>query len=136
MNINLFFNDKKANANYVSAVIGLFVIMLFVTMFIYIFPIFKRQQTLDTFARELVRCCEIDGTIDQEANIRRLSQMTGITPNINFDYDSYRGTHKVQLNHNIKVELSDTYYVYITTFARYPIDLRSIAYGKSEVYYK
>lgn len=138
-NIKKFINDKKGatGATYIELVISLYIFIILFIGAIMVMPIFSRQQDLDNFAKTILRQAEIDGTVDQNTCYRYLTGVYNITPNIIWEWDKYQGSKKVQLNHSIKVTLEDTYVFDVGGVLRpLNIPLKSIAYGKSEVYWK
>lgn len=128
--------NKKGEA-YIDFTISFYIIMIAFIIIICVMPIFSRQQDLDTFAKTLVRQAEIDGTVEQDECYNYLCEVYNIKPSIDWSYDSYKGTKKVQLNKQIKVELETTFLFNVGgVLKKIEIPLKSIAYGKSEVYWK
>lgn len=134
-NIKRFIYDKTAESH-LSFTIMFYVMMITFVVAITILPIFSKQHDLDNFAKSLIRQAEIDGSVEQNELYSYLCNVYGITPKINWDYDSYDGK-KVQLNRRIKVTLQDTYIFDMGSVLKsITVPLTAVAYGKSEVYWK
>lgn len=120
---------------YLDVAIGMFCIMLVVTLALTLFPVFLKKQQLDTFADEIVRQAEIIGSTDVGSRITQLKEETGLDPDIRWECDYFSG-NRVQLNGDITVTLTDRVDIGFFVFGSFPIELKAKATGKSEVYYK
>lgn len=135
--INKFIKNKKGNATYTSLTISIYIVLILFIGIIFIIPVFHRQQLLDTFAKTIVRQAEIDGTVDQTSTYNYLCAKYNITPIINWEWDKYKSSKKVQLNDKIEVTLTDVYVYPIGGILKsLTIPLTAKATGKSEVYWK
>ena len=127
--------EKRGDIFSVEMLLSLFVVFVGFSALLIFLPYFHHQQKLDSFARELVRSCEIEGSVSQESYISRLKQRLSINPTVTFEYSGYKSTKKVQLNGQIKVIARDNFRLNNILF-HLDIPMVSVATGKSEVYYK
>ena len=134
--IFLMIKNKKAET-YFSFSLSFFIIMIIFIAIMMAMPIFAKQQDLDNFAKTMLRQAEIDGTVEQDELYKYLCDMYNMTPNIDWEWDKYKNSKKVQLNHHIKVKLETNFLFNVGgVLKQITIPLNSIAYGKSEVYWK
>lgn len=134
--IKNFINNKKAET-YFSFSITFFIIMIVFIAIMLALPIFKKQQDLDNFAKTMIRQAEIDGTVEQDELYDYLCNMYNITPLINWEYEEYNNSKRVQLNHHIKITLQNDFVFDVGgVLNQITIPLQAVAYGKSEVYWK
>lgn len=115
--------------------IGILCLMLVIAFAVSFLPVFSAKQQLDIFATEIVRQAEIVGGTNVSDRITDMKVQTGRNPQIRWDCDYYSGS-KVQLNGDIEVTLTDTVDIGFFIFGSWPIEIRAMATGKSEVYYK
>lgn len=120
---------------YIDTIIGIFSLMLILALAMVVFPIFLQKQQLNTFANELVRQAEITGTTNQSVRIAELKAKTGLDPTITWDCDYLSGS-RIQLNCDINVTLKQKADLGFFIFGSFPIELKAIGSGKSEVYFK
>ncbi len=120
---------------YIDYAIGIFCIMMVVAFVVTFLPVFTVKQSLDTFANEIVREAEIKGSTSVSTRIDTMKDQTGLDPTITWECTYFSGT-KVQLNGDIKVTLEETVDIGFFSFGSFPVALKSVATGKSEVYYK
>lgn len=130
-----FIKEKRGDIFSVEMLLSLFVIFLGFSTLLVFLPYFHHQQKLDSFARELVRSCEIEGTVSQDAYINKLKQKLSINPEVTFEYSGYKSSKRVQLNGQIKVYARDNFKLR-NSFISINIPMVSVATGKSEIYYK
>ena len=131
-----FIKNKKAET-YFSLTLSFFIIMIIFIAFLMALPIFTKKQDLDRFAKTILRQAEIDGTVDQDELYSYLCDMYKMTPNINWEWDKYKNSKRVQLNHQIKVELETDFLFDVGgVLHQIVVPLKSVAFGKSEVYWK
>lgn len=137
--MNNFFSiikDKRAET-YFSLTISFFIIMIVFIAILMALPIFTKKQDLDRFAKTLIRQAEIDGTVEQDELYSYLSNMYNMTPDIDWEWEKFKNSKKVQLNHYIKVELETDFLFDVGgVLHQIVVPLKSVAYGKSEVYWK
>jgi hypothetical protein len=122
-------------SRWVLTLLGILCLMLVVAFATALFPVFTTKQQLDIFATEIVREAEIKGSTSVDSRISDMRTQTGLDPNIYWDCDYYSG-HKVQLNGDIEVLLTDTVNIGFFIFGPFPVEIQAKATGKSEVYYK
>ena len=131
-----FIKNKRAET-YFSLTLSFFIIMIVFIAILMALPIFTKKQDLDRFAKTILRQAEIDGTVEQDECYRYLCDMYNMTPNIDWEWDKYNNSKKVQLNHHIKVELETDFLFDVGgVLHQITVPLKSVAYGKSEVYWK
>lgn len=134
--MNNFIKNKKGET-YFSLSISFFIIVVVFVAMILIMPIFTKKQDLDHFANTMLRQAEIDGTVEQDDLYNYLCNIYGFSPMINWEWDRYNGTEKVQLNKSIKITLESEYKYDVGGFLhQITIPLKTVRYGKSEVYWK
>lgn len=126
---------SKRGEGYLDVAVGILCLLLVVAFAVALLPVFTTKQQLDIFATEIVREAEIKGSTSVESRISDMREQTGLDPDIRWDCDYYSG-QKVQLNGDIEVILTDTVDIGFFIFGSFPIELRTKATGKSEVYYK
>ena len=129
-------NNKRAET-YFSLTISIFIIMITFIAILMFLPIFTKKQDLDRFAKTILRQAEIDGTVEQDELYSYLCNMYNMTPDIDWEWEKYKNSKKVQLNHHIKVELETDFLFDVGgVLHQIVVPLKSVAYGKSEVYWK
>ena len=134
--INKLLKHKKAESQF-SLLISFMIIMTTFVAILLVLPIFTKKQDLDHFANTILRQAEIDGTVDQTSTYNYLCNIYNIRPTITWEWDKYNNSKRVQLNRRIKVTLEDEYlYDVGGVLHQIRIPLKSVAYGKSEVYWK
>ena len=135
----MFFNILKDNKGetYISFGITFYILIITFVGIMLAMPIFAKQQDLDSFAKTILRQAEIDGTVDQDDCYNYLSDMYHMTPLIEWEWEKYEGTKRVQLNKSIKVTLKSEFLFDVGgVLHQISIPLNAVAYGKSEVYWK
>ncbi len=124
---------SKKGEGYIDVVIIVFVVMLFISLTINVLPVFITKHQLNTFATELMREAEIVGKVGSETNVRAndLKEELGINPSVNWSR-----TGNIQLNEEFNLTLTMEENIGFFNFGSFPIQLKSKASGKSEVYWK
>ncbi|MBR1453084.1 MAG: DUF4320 family protein [Lachnospiraceae bacterium] len=130
-----FLKEKRGDIFSVETLLSLLIMFLGFSSLLIILPYFHHQQKLDSFARELVRSCEVDGSVSQASYISYLKQRLSINPEVTFEYHGLNSSKKVQLNDEIKVIARDNFKIQ-NKFISINIPMVSVATGKSEIYYK
>ena len=123
--------DKKGSAH-IGAVIGFFILMIALALFMALSPVFMAKANLDYYANELVREAEISGYVGSSTTgkrLQRLNQIKGLNPTVKW---SRYG--KVNIGEEVTVTVSTT--VVVNLFGQWNFELQSSATGKSEVFYK
>ena len=133
--IKRFLCNKKGEA-YISLSVSIWIIIIIFVTISYMLPIFIKQQYLDRFCKTICRQAELDGSVEQDEIYEELCEIYNIRPNITWEWDRYKGTKRVQLNHYIRVMLEDEYIFDVGIFTRLTIPINSKAEGKSEIYWK
>ena len=126
---------SRRGEGYIDIAVGIFCLMLVIAFAVRLLPVFTAKQQLDLFAAEIVREAEITGSSNVSNRISTMQTQTGLDPDIDWDCDYLEG-HKVQLNGEIAVELTDTVNIGFFIFGSWPVEIRAKATGRSEVYYK
>jgi hypothetical protein len=123
-------NRGDGVVQYAAFIIGAFVV---IALFLKVAPVFVQKQQLDTFANEVCRTAAISGRVGDETNKRtqELKQQTNLSPDI-----SWSSAGNVQLGQTVTVTLKTTYDIGFGGLGSYPVQLKSEASGKSEVYWK
>ncbi len=124
--------DKKGEG-YIDVIVMVFILVLILALVIKVYPVFVAKSKLDTFASELVRVAEIEGTINEKVQNRyeELAEELKMRPSI-----EWNTTGNVQIGDDISIKVFFTYKMGFFEFGNLPIDLESRASGKSEVYWK
>lgn len=125
---------NRRGEGYVDVVVIVLAAMLCLALVVKVAPVFVAKGHLDTFASELVREAEIAGQVGSETNTRanELKKQMGIDPAI-----SWSVSGKVQLDGDITVTCTMTVNIGLFgDFGSFPIELKAVASGKSEVYWK
>ena len=130
-----FLKEKRGDVFSVEMLLSLLIIFLGFSSLLIFLPYFHHQQKLDAFARELVRSCEVDGSVSQTSYISYLKERLSINPEVTFEYEGWKSSKKVQLNKEIKVIARDNFKIK-NKFIELNIPMVSVATGKSEIYYK
>jgi len=126
-------NDRRGEG-YTDVAVLLLAAMLCIALIVKVAPVFIAKSHLDTFASELVRTAEVAGRVGGETTARAnaLRSQLGIAPDI-----SWSRTGNIQLDEDITVTCTMTADIGLWgDFGSFPISLRSVASGKSEVYFK
>lgn len=126
---------NQAGEGYIDVMIFMLVIMIVITFFLNLLPIFTTKYNLDMFAAEVVRAAEITGSTTSGAVNSTIANMrgnTGISPTIIWE----RGGAQVQLGNEISLRLETRVHLSLFGVGSFPIILRSRSSGTSEVYYK
>lgn len=124
----------ESGEGYIDIIVIVLCIMLVVALAVKVLPVFIEKNQLDVFASELCREAEIAGRVGSETTIRTevLKENTGLDPEI-----IWSKTGKIQLNEEFTVTVSiKTDIGLFGSFGSFPITLKALATGKSEVYWK
>ena len=127
--------QEQKGEGYFDVVIGILCLMFVVAFGISFLPIFQKKQQLDLFATELVREAEIRGSTEVADRIEALKEQTGLNPKIQWECEYYKN-HTVQLNHEIRVLVTEQVKIGMFGFRSFSIEIQAKAIGHSEVYYK
>lgn len=125
---------SKSGEGYIDVVVTVVIVMLLVALVVRVFPVFITKIQLDNFADELVREAEVSGCVGSQTTARyeRLAEKTGIHPDV-----TWSTTGKIQLNHEVTVTVTaERDLGLFAGLGSFPIELKSTATGKSEVYWK
>lgn len=129
---------EKRGEGYIDTVVIVISAMLVIAFAVKVFPVFVAKNQLNTYANEVMRTAEISGRVGTELSIKteNLKEQTGISPAISWQANYISGTNKVQLNDEITVTVTKTVDIGFFSFGSFPIELKSKATGRSEVYWK
>lgn len=124
---------SKRGEGYLDMVLILLVVMLVIALAVKVLPVFMAKNDLNTFANELARVAEIEGSIGSKTTEKanELKTTMSIEPTIEWSKSG-----KIQLNDEFSVTVSFVVDIGFFEFGSFPITLTSKATGKSEVYYK
>jgi len=140
-----FLKEEKGSSQVVSLMIILPVILAITITFLFMFPVFTTQQTLNAEAKAIAHVAEVTGQVGDEVNaeIIRLQTASGITiDNIEWDTTWLDSTNKtMQLRTPFTVTLTKNVEIPIinpglTGSGTVTVTLHASAGGISEVYYK
>lgn len=109
-------------------------IVFLVMFYLKVSPVFLQKQKLDTYASELCRVAEISGRIGTETTekAQKLNEDMGFAPKI-----EWSKTGNIQLNDTVTVTCTITYDLGLFGgVGSFPVTLRGVASGQSEVYWK
>ncbi|MCI4874971.1 DUF4320 family protein [Clostridioides difficile] len=136
-------NVLKNNHGFWDLALGtpiiLFIIFLIIAFAINALPVFTTKYQLDQFSSSLMREVELTGEINEniDKRVQTLKEQTGVEPDeIKWDTTYINGTHKIQINEEIKLTLKKTVDIGFFEFGSIPIDIPSKATGRSEQYWK
>ncbi|OSA94597.1 UNVERIFIED_ORG: hypothetical protein B2H93_08035 [Clostridium botulinum] len=129
---------EKKGEGYIDTVVIVIAAIMVISFAVKVFPIFVVKNQLNNYANEVMRTAEISGGIGTEVSVKEesLKEQTGINPTISWQADYISGTNKVQLNDEITVIVTKTVDIGFFSFGSFPIELKSKATGRSEVYWK
>jgi hypothetical protein len=124
--------DKRGEG-YIDAVVILLVALLVIALGMKVFPVFVAKNELNTFANELARVAEIEGSIGSVTNNKanELEALMKINPTI-----TWSTSGRVQLNDEFTVTVMRVVDIGFFEFGSFPITLTAKASGRSEVYWK
>ncbi|MDL2233850.1 DUF4320 family protein [Ruminococcaceae bacterium OttesenSCG-928-L11] len=125
---------NRRGEGYIDVAVVVLVAMLCLALVVRVSPVFVAKNHLDAFASELVREAEIAGRVGSETTARanELKSQMGITPTV-----SWSRTGNIQLDGDITVTCTITVNIGLFgDFGSFPIELKAVASGKSEVYWK
>ena len=125
---------NKSGEGYIDVCVLVLCVMLVLALCVKVLPVFVVKQQLDTFATELAREAEIAGEIGSATSRRErvLREKTGISPVVRWSTNG-----AIQLNEEFTVTVTHKVELGLFgSFGSFPIDLRAVAAGKSEVYHK
>ena len=128
----------KSGEGYIDTVVIVMVAMLVIAFAVKVFPVYIVKNQLNTFADEVMRTAEISGRVGTEVSIKAesLKEQISINPIIAWQANYITGTHNVQLNDEITVTATKILDIGFFSFGSIPIELKSKATGRSEVYWK
>lgn len=121
---------------YIDLLVLIVVIMMVISLFVQLMPVFIVKGNLNTFANEICRQAEISGGIDSKVSnkIADMENILNLSPTVNWSTNYIEG-NKVQLNEKIEVTLETNCKISLAGVT-IDIPLRSKAQGRSEVYWK
>lgn len=125
---------NKNGEGYIDTVVLVLCAMLVIALAVRVYPIYVVKLQLDNFADELVREAEIAGCVGSETSDREhvLNEKTGLYPSV-----SWSRTGNIQLNEEVTVTLTlERDIGLFGSFGSFPVQLKAVASGKSEVYHK
>ena len=125
---------NRQGEGFVDVCVLVLAIVIVLTLFMKVTPVFLTKHSLDMFAVELARSAEIAGNVGTATTARanHLTQETGLSPRI-----SWSRTGNIQIGQDVTVTVStDVNIGLFGDFGSFPITLTSKATGKSEVYHK
>ena len=143
--MKIFLKEERGSSQVVSLMIILPVILAITITFLFMFPIFTTQQTLNAEAKSIAHVAEVTGRAGDEVNaeITRLQTASGITiDSITWDTTWLNSADKtMQLRTPFTVTLTKKVEIPIinpglTGSGPVTVTLHASAGGVSEVYYR
>lgn len=140
-----FLEEESGSSQVVSMMVLLPVILAIAITFLFVFPVFTTQQTLNAQARSIAHTAEVTGRVGWEVQdtITRLEDTSGVTPD-SVTWDTTWLNEEQQT-----IQLRTPFTVTLTKQLKLPfitpaigesraitIELHAAASGISEVYYK
>lgn len=125
---------NRRGEGYIDVAVIVLAAMLCLALIVKVSPVFVAKSHLDTFASELVREAEIAGRVGSETTARAnaLKSQMGIDPSV-----SWSRSGKIQIDEDILLTCTMTVNIGLFgDFGSFPIELKAVASGKSEVYWK
>lgn len=129
---------EKSGEGYIDTVVIVIAAMLVIAFAVKVFPVFVVKNQLNAYANEIMRIAEISGRVGTEVSVKAesLKEQTAINPEISWQANYISGTNNVQLNDEMTVIVAKTVDIGFFSFGSFPIELKSKATGRSEVYWK
>lgn len=111
----------------------LLLVVMVLALALHTFPAFIAKQQLDTYASELCRTAELAGEVGAETSEKEqsLSEQTGLHPDV-----TWSKTGKIQLDEKITLKCTIVKDIGFANFGSFPVTLKAIQEGRSEVYWK
>ena len=128
---------KVLKSNRGNVIIGasgmLLLTVMILALALNVFPAFIAKQQLDTYASELCRTAELAGEVGTETSEKEqsLSEQTGLHPDV-----TWSKTGKIQLDEKITLKCTIVKDIGFANFGSFPVTLKAIQEGRSEVYWK
>jgi|GEM_PF-1622903 len=139
--------DNRGAAT-IEFLVGFYIMIFLLALFINVLPIFVKKQTIDYIASEAVRMAEVTGRTNSDEVNERMTQLLDTT-GITLESTSWEGTEymaapnaeKIQINKPIKITLTYKYQLMgnrlaDSSDAGVQLTLTSISTGRSEVFTK
>jgi hypothetical protein len=124
--------ERKAVGVYFELTIFLVAVVMSLVLISTTASVLFTKYKMDNFSEELARAVEIAGyTGAVGGRISDLTSQYNIAPTI-----IYSKTGRINLNESFKVTLMQTVYLEIGGIVKVPVNLKSVATGASEVYWK
>lgn len=135
-----YLKSKRGEADYITAAILVLVVVMLIALVINVFSVVIAKQKLDMCADQMTRQIQLVGEVNDDTE-KLFSDMTaeihGLTSPIYTVSTTYlRGT-KIQLGTPFTVTVTAEVYIGgFGNFTSFPINIKSVASGVSEVYHK
>lgn len=124
---------SRRGEGYVDVVVMVLCSVMVLALAVSVLPVFVSKYKLDSFANELCREAEIEGIIGTKTSVREraLNEKMGISPTVRWSKSG-----RIQINEEFSVTCELPVNIGFGPFGAFPIRLRAVASGKSEVYHK
>lgn len=111
----------------------LILVVMVLALALHTFPVFIAKQQLDTYASELCRTAELAGEIGTETTDKeeKLSEQTGLRPEV-----TWSRTGKIPLDGTFTLTCTIQKDIGFANFGSFPVTLKAVQEGRSEVYWK
>ncbi len=136
---------KNSGDAYISTLINIFIITMFMFMMIIILPVFIQKYHLDMYASQLSDFIAVSGgteninpeQIAEEMGLNIESYEIDVADSAVYEENSTEGYVRIQLTGAYTVTVKTTAYIGLGGIVDgIPIELTSIAKGRSEVFWK
>lgn len=130
--------NNKRGEGYIDAVVVIISCVLVIALALSVYPVFVAKSQINHFAEEIIREAELSGEIGDSVNKRidYLQKELINVDNIIWDAEYIQGTKKIQLDGAIEVTIEKNVDIGFGEFGSFPIHLKAIDSGFSEVYWK
>jgi len=131
--------SERGEADYISSVVHILVVVILVMFIINVFRIITAKQQMDMIADQIVKQIQLSGGTSTEtvALFRHMSAQLSDVENLTYDVDCTSSTSKIQIGTPFYVTVTGTCYLGgIWEFDLAPIHLKAQGAGVSEHYWK
>lgn len=130
----------RSGAAYIEMVIGVLVFSLAIAFIVKVVPALILKNQLNQFTNSVSRILSVEGSYNNAVEeiveeLRQKSEIGTVVISLN-GTNFISGTQKIQLNDIISVTVTTQYDIGFFTFGSFPIQLKSKAQTRSEVYWK
>ena len=131
--------SERGEADYISSVVYILVVVILVMFVINVFRIITAKQQMDMIADQMVKQIQLSGGTSTETAelFNRMSAQLADVENLAYDVDCTSNTRKIQIGTPFYVSVTGTCYLGgIWEFNLVPIRIKAQGAGVSEHYWK